>query len=145
MTAISTAHASLLDLRIPIRLAVQGVTDPLIVPLWFEYRDERLWCASQADSRCVRALRRAGRCAFDISTNDMPYRGLRGTASVICDASLGAAQLDRLLQRYLGGLDSPLARRLRRRADNEVAVIIEPVRVSHWDYAARMRGSLPVT
>lgn len=143
MAAIDIPDMSLLELRIPIRLAVQGMHDSLLVPLWFEYRDERLWCASQADSRCVRALRRAGRCTFDISTNDMPYRGLRGTATVVCDASFGAMQLDRLLVRYLGGLDSPLARRLRRRADSEIAIILEPVRVSHWDYAARMRSSLP--
>jgi len=145
MSTTGLFDASLLELRIPIRLAMQGAHDLLIVPLWFEYRDERFWCASQADSRCVRVLRRVGHCAFDISTNDMPYRGLRGTASVVCDASLGALQLDRLLQRYLGGLDSPLARRLRRRAENEVALILEPVRISHWDYAARMRGSIPPT
>lgn len=143
MPAMLIPDPSLLELTIPLRIAMQAKQGVLIVPLWFEYREARFWCATQADSVCAKALRRVGHCAFDISTNDMPYRGLRGQAKVTCVAEAGAAQLDRLLVRYLGGLDSPLARRLRKRAATEVALVLEPTRLTHWDYAARMRDSLP--
>lgn len=137
------ADPTLLELRVPLRLAVRLKQGLRIVPLWFEYREDRFWCASQADSLCVRALLRDPHCAFDLSTNEMPYRGLRGEARVTCLPEAGAMQLDRLLQRYLGGLESPLAKRLRKSNEREVALVIEPVRLSHWDYAARMRGSMP--
>jgi hypothetical protein len=115
----------------------------LIVPLWFESRAGSLWCASQADSLLVRSLGVSPDCAFDLSSNDMPYRGLRGRGRAICHAAQGQAQLRALLNRYLGTLATPLARRLLRRAETEVAIEIVPQWRSSWDFTARMRGSIP--
>ena len=133
---------SLLNLKIPLRLAVTTAQGLLIVPLWFEAQGPVLWCASQADSLLVRALRAAPCCAFDLSTNDMPYRGLRGRGHAVCYPAQGEARLQRLLLRYLGSLDTTLARRLLRRAASEVAIEITPAWRSGWDYTSRMRGSL---
>jgi len=134
---------SLCHLKIPLRLAVETPRGLLIVPLWFEARGASLWCASQAESRLVRALRAAPRCAFDLSTNDMPYRGLRGRGRVICHPELGAQTLQALLLRYFGTTDTPLARRLLRRAASEVALEVVPEWQSQWDFTQRMKSSLP--
>lgn len=134
---------SVQELAIPLRVAVTGARGLLIVPLWFEVRDGHYWCASQAGSLLVRSLRGDARCAFDLSTNDMPYRGLRGRGVAVCHAAQGEAVLRALLLRYLGSLDAPLARRLLRRATSEVAIEIVPDWQSDWDFTARMQTSLP--
>ena len=71
-----------------------------------------------------------------------PYHGVRGRATVELDRGSGAATLDRLLVRYLGGLDSPLADTLRASADDEVGMRLRPVALTTWDYRDRMASSL---
>jgi hypothetical protein len=51
------------------------------------------------------------------------------------------ALLRSLLDRYLGGTDSALARRLLDPEREEVAIRVEPGRVHPWDYAGRMRDA----
>ncbi|MEN9726381.1 MAG: hypothetical protein RL434_747 [Pseudomonadota bacterium] len=133
----------LLESPLPLRVAITRPNGPLIVPLWFEYREGVFWCASQAESFCVKALQAEPGCAFDLSTNDMPYRGLRGRGVAVCHPEQGARQLERLLLRYLGTLDAPLARRLRRKDATEVAIAITPLWTRTWDFTERMRDSLP--
>jgi hypothetical protein len=49
--------------------------------------------------------------------------------------------LRRLIARYLGRDDVPLARWLLERPGDEVALRIVPRRLVSWDYGARMAGS----
>ena len=67
---------------------------------------------------------------------------MRGRAAVTLDRAAGAATLDRLLVRYLGGLDSPLAETLRASSDDEVCLRLRPVALTTWDYRDRMAASL---
>ena len=53
----------------------------------------------------------------------------------------GGRLLQRVLQRYLGGEDSNLARWLLSRRDEEVLISIEPQRLFSWDYRERMRDT----
>jgi nitroimidazol reductase NimA-like FMN-containing flavoprotein (pyridoxamine 5'-phosphate oxidase superfamily) len=129
---------TLLDARIPLRISVQTAQGPLIVPLWFEWDGARFWCASQKDAAVVRALGREQLCAFDLSTNEMPYRGLRGRGRVRCRPERGVAVLERLIDRYLPDRRSPLAAWLLSRSANEVAIEITPTWQTTWDYSARM-------
>jgi hypothetical protein len=48
-----------------------------------------------------------------------------------------------LLDRCLGGRDSPLARRLLADAADEVAIRVVPTRLASWDYTERMRPRSP--
>jgi hypothetical protein len=48
-----------------------------------------------------------------------------------------------LLDRYLGGRDSPLARRLLADAADEVAIRVMPTWLASWDYTERMRPRSP--
>lgn len=137
------ATVDVLELAIPLRLGVETARGPLIVPLWFVVEGDTLWCASQGDSLVVRALSATPRCAFDLSTNDMPYRGLRGRAVARCDAERGGEMLERLLLRYLGSLQTPLARRLLARRASEVAIALSPTWETRWDFTQRMQNSLP--
>ena len=50
----------------------------------------------------------------------------------------GAAMLERLLQRYLGGIDSTLAQWLLSRSEGELLITLTPRRLFSWDYRQRM-------
>jgi hypothetical protein len=126
---------------IPVRLACLGSTgSPIVLSLWFLYRDGALWCASRPDARVVRHLERDPRCAFEVARDAPPYRGVRGQGRASVRRGEGGALLGELLDRYLGGRDSPLARRLLARAADEVAIRVDPARLASWDYSQRMRA-----
>jgi len=126
--------------RMPLRVSVETRSGPLIVPLWFEWDGERFWCASHRNARIIAALEATPRCAFDLSTNHMPYRGVRGRARVRCLPELGGAVLGRLIDRYLPDRGHPLATWLLSRAADEVAIEITPTWQTGWDYSERMTG-----
>jgi hypothetical protein len=137
-TLLDMTASALLDECMPLRISVQTPKGPLIAPLWFEWDGARFWCACQKDAAIVRAIERERLCAFDLSTNDMPYRGLRGRGHAHCRPDRGVAVLERLIDRYLPDRRTPLAVWLLSRSANEVAIEITPTWQTAWDYSARM-------
>ena len=125
---------------IPIRLATTGRSGPLVQSMWFLWDDGLLRCATQADAVIVQRLAADPRCGFKVAADSPPYRGVRGRGTVRIDTELGPAVLRRLIARYLDSAQSPLARWLLARAESEVALAIEPQRLSTWDYSARMQA-----
>ena len=87
-------------------------------------------------------LRDEPRCAFEVAADAPPYCGVRGRALATIEHKRGPEILERLLHRYLGGIDNPLARRLLGRRESEVALRLEPKRLYTWNFAERMRDSL---
>ncbi len=124
---------------IPVRLSCITPSGwPLVLSLWFVRRGDELVCATQRSSSVVRALEQDARCAFEVASEQPPYRGVRGRARVSIEADHGLATLKELLIRYLGGTDGALARGLLARTTPEVALRLDPVDLSSWDYSARM-------
>lgn len=124
---------------VPLRVACLTRTGaPLVLSLWFLYRDGALWCASRPTAHVVRHLAHDARCAFEVARDAPPYRGVRGQgrARVLPDA--GGHLLVELIDRYLGTRESRLARRLLASAADEMAIRIEPIRLASWDYTERM-------
>ncbi|WP_254762221.1 pyridoxamine 5'-phosphate oxidase family protein [Natrinema marinum] len=127
------------EATIPIRIATRRPDGSLWpVALWYRYREGVLECATGANSNLVRFLRHDPDIGFDISTNDVPYRGIRGTGTTTIERDDGKAVLRDLLERYLGGTDSSLARWLLADDREEVRIEIEPREIYSWDYASRM-------
>lgn len=123
----------------PLRLAVTWRDGaPLVVSVWFRFEDSCLWCASHHTSRLIGALRAAPRVGFEVSVNDPPYRGVRGQAVAELLPAEGGARLGQLLDRYLHGRDSRLARWLLSRAEGEVAIRLRPDWITSWDFSRRM-------
>jgi nitroimidazol reductase NimA-like FMN-containing flavoprotein (pyridoxamine 5'-phosphate oxidase superfamily) len=129
----------LADATIPVRLACRTPSGRLWqVTLWFVHRDGRIACATSADADVVRFIREHPGVAFDISTNEMPYRGVRGYGTTTIEPDPGKELLADLVERYLGGTDSELADTLLDEGRDEVRVLVEPDRVHSWDYSDRM-------
>ena len=131
---------------IPIRLSCHTQADALwMLSLWYLYRDGALWCATNAEANVVDYLAGDDRVAFEISTNEPPYKGVRGNGTASVEADPDKEVLKDLLERYLGGTDSPLAERLLSPDRDEVRIRIEPARVYTWDFSNRMQGSVSDT
>lgn len=129
----------LADSAIPMRLATSGSQAPIVQSLWFAFADDALWCCTRADALLTRRLRRSPNCGFEIAGDLPPYKGVRGTGVAELHSSAKAATvLPRLIDRYLGDRDAPLAAWLMSRIDDEVAIRIGSLRVTSYDFTARM-------
>lgn len=130
------------EARIPLRIACNGPSGhPLMASLWYLPIGSGLWCATQRSAKLASNLERDPRCAFEVSVETPPYRGVRGRARATLHPDRGEEILRRLIDRYLGGSDSELARLLLSRSESETAIEIEPMTRLSWDYRDRMEGS----
>ena len=124
--------------RIPVRLATDGSSGPLVQSLWFAPRGMELWCCTQRSSLLTRRLERDDRVGFEVAADTPPYRGVRGTGVAHLINQDVESTLRVLIQRYQGNERTELSDWLFSRVDSEVAVRIEPRTVSTWDYSSRM-------
>lgn len=134
--------AFLADAAIPIRLACRTPAGGLwMLSLWYRFDadEERLVCATSATADVVKYLRDDGGVAFEVSTNDPPYCGVRGNGTATIDPDDDKTVLRSLLERYLDGTDSSLAERLLAPERDEVAIRIHPERCYSWDFTERMQ------
>ncbi|AWB26972.1 pyridoxamine 5'-phosphate oxidase family protein [Halococcoides cellulosivorans] len=114
---------------------------PWIVTLWYRYRDGVFECATRADAAIVDFLDRDDRVGIDVSTNTIPYRGVRGTGTVTIDPDEELEVLGALVDRYLGDRDHPLAQTLLDEDREEVCLRIDPDELFSWDYSERMEAA----
>jgi hypothetical protein len=124
----------------PLRLAVNDGDFPLIVSLWFELDEtnQQLICASHKSSALVRKLQLDNRCAFEIATNEPPYKGVRGVGHVELTQVDVEKILPRLAERFLGRSNPKLVDWLSSRHEDEYLLRVTPARISAWDYSSRM-------
>ncbi len=123
---------------IPIRLATSGLHGPLVQSLWFEWDRGALWCATQQDAVVARRLEANPVCGFEVAADRPPYRGVRGQARAGILPAEAPTVLPRLLDRYLAAGYPQLRRWLESRLSTEVALRLELLSVSSWDYSPRM-------
>ena len=127
---------------IPIRLAVMTPNDaPVVCSLWYLWDDGALWCATQRDAKVAKCLSARPRCGFEVAPDTPPYKGVRGQGVATVSADNAAELLQRLLDRFEIGRESRLARWLLGRTDTEVAIRIEPIWMTAWDYSPRMEAT----
>lgn len=128
------------DTRAPMRLScLTHSGGPWMLSLWFKRDRDTLICATSADARVVEYLSNDPRIAFEISTNDPPYKGVRGSgrAEIVQEGAMDV--LEQLIVRYLGGTDNSLARFLLQDEREEVAIFLVPKTVYSWDFTGRMK------
>jgi nitroimidazol reductase NimA-like FMN-containing flavoprotein (pyridoxamine 5'-phosphate oxidase superfamily) len=123
----------------PLRLACVAEDGfPRVVSVWYGYDGQHLRCVSHRSSQLVNLLERCDRVGFELAPNEPPYHGVRGQGIARLDADADGVVLRQMLQRYLGGTTSKLASWLLSRAEDEMLITIEPLRLFSWDYRERM-------
>lgn len=128
------------ETRVPARLACNGTAgSPVLVSLWYLPDEGRLWCATQRSARVASLLARDGQCAFEVSVEGSPYRGIRGQGVATLHDDRGEEILRKLIPRYLGDSKPQFARSLLARVATETAICIEPRTVVSWDFTERMK------
>jgi hypothetical protein len=139
------AYADYLEnTRIPIRISCTTESGwPVVLSLWFMYRDGLLYCATGQNARVVSYLENQPRCGYEIAADLPPYCGIRGQAKARVDPEIGLEILEDLLDRYLGGHNNPLAEKLLEGAEDEVALVLTPVNCFQWDFSQRMASVSP--
>jgi len=125
--------------RIPVRLAVLAPRGPLVVSLWYRFDGEALWCATRREADVVGHVLADRRVGIEVAPDLPPYRGVRGTGRAEVIAERGPDTLGRLLDRYLDAANAPLADTLRANADDEVALRIDALSLTSWDFSGRMQ------
>ena len=138
---------------VPVRLGCRTPGDhPWIVSLWFAWDPDAgseadggsgdppgaIRCATSANADLVEFVEHDDEVSFDVSTNDPPYKGVRGRGRATVVPDDDKRLLRSLLTEYLGGTDNPTADRLLRPERDEVEIRIEPERLPSWDYSERM-------
>jgi len=137
-------EAFLHERTIPVRVATRTPSGGLwMLSLWYGYDDgdDTLHLATSADARVVDYLEADPAVAFEVSTNDPPYRGVRGQGDAALEPDDGKALLRTLVDRYLDGTDGDLARWLLRDERDEVHVTVDVETAYAWDYSDRMAGA----
>lgn len=125
--------------RIPMRLASNGASGPLVQSLWFLMEQGDLWCATQRTSLLAQRISRNPRVGFEVAGDEPPYRGVRGTGDATLHIDEAARILPALIARYQGEDRTPLSDWLLSRLDREVAIRIAPTTFTTWDYSGRMQ------
>jgi nitroimidazol reductase NimA-like FMN-containing flavoprotein (pyridoxamine 5'-phosphate oxidase superfamily) len=126
---------------VPLRLACHTSAGNLwMLSLWFRFREGRFQCATGADADVVRFLEADSRVAFEVSTNDPPYKGVRGRGTATLAPDADKTVLRALVERYLGDAETPPGPRLLAADREELTVTVDPDRIHSWDFTARMSG-----
>ena len=126
---------------IPVRLAaIDKDGYPVVCSLWFIYQDDELLCASHASAKIIRVLKANPHCAFEVSINSVPYKGVRGKAIATLKSDSEGVVLSKLIARYLGSSQPKLSQWLLSRRKDEYAIHLKIITQSNWDFGSRMQG-----
>jgi hypothetical protein len=140
-TTIDKYEEYLAKTRIPLRLSCTTESGwPFVLSLWYMYRGGFLYSATKNTAKVVGYLSSNPQCAFEIASDFPPYCGLRGQAIAEINPDLGPDILMALIDRYLGDRNNPLAIRLLKDLDSEVALVLRPVNLFKWNFSSRMEG-----
>ena len=130
------------EMKIPLRLSTISASGwPVVLSLWYLYEEGALYCATPRRAKVVDYLMREPRCGFEVAADEPPYCGARGRAVARIEQDRGLEILERLLLRYMGGVDNSLAKTLLRRSEPEVAIRLDPQNFYTWNFTNRMVDS----
>ena len=125
----------------PVRISfVDSSGHPRICSLWYRYDNGAIWSASHQNAFLIKQLKKNQKVAFEISSNDYPYKGVRGKALATLVKSDAEPVLKALIAKYLGESNKKLASWLVGRADEEYAIKLVPESVNAWDFSDRMEN-----
>lgn len=121
----------LINSKIPLRLGTSDlIGDPMIHPVWYHYANGRIYLMSTKNQKKVRNIEGKKTVYFSVDTDAMPNRGVKGkgTAVFVKDPARSVSISEKIVAKYLGDLNSPMAKRMVNavREGSEVMIEITP-------------------
>ena len=114
--------------------------EPFVTPTvyYFDRDSDKIYITTQKNSKKVNNLRKKNSIYFCIDDPTLPYKGVRGKATVKIheDINYNLSIIKKILMRAVGSLDDPTSKWLLSDAEsgNEVVLEITPRYYSTWDY-----------
>jgi general stress protein 26 len=112
-------------------------------PTWFYYdaANEKIYVETGKQSKKVDSLKKNKKIYFCIDDQNPPYKGIRGKGSMMIheDVNFNIPITEKIMFKYLGKLDHPMAQALldMQRKGQSVILEISPKYYSTWDYSKR--------
>lgn len=134
------ANSFLASSRLNVRLGtVDEEGDPNVHPTWYFYENGKLYVETSKTSKKVENMRRNNRIYFCIDDETMPYKGVRGKATVTIseDVENNIPIAEKIMIKYMGSLDNQVSKFLMDSVRKGQSVILEisPLYFSTWDYS----------
>jgi nitroimidazol reductase NimA-like FMN-containing flavoprotein (pyridoxamine 5'-phosphate oxidase superfamily) len=115
--------------------------EPMIHTVWYYYMNDKLYIETSKNSQKANNIRRKNVIYFCVDDEQMPYKGARGkgTAMIIEDVKKTTPIAEKIMIKYTGSLDNPIAMKLMDAVKAGLSVIIEvtPEYYSTWDFSKR--------
>jgi nitroimidazol reductase NimA-like FMN-containing flavoprotein (pyridoxamine 5'-phosphate oxidase superfamily) len=119
---------------------VDSKGDPSIQPVWYYYDQNagKFYINTAKASQKVRNIRRRDTVYFSIDEDVFPYRCVKGKAkaNVLEDAKGNLPIAERIMEKYLGSIDEPVAKQILDTVKSGDSVLVEmtPSYYSAWDF-----------
>jgi len=119
--------------------------DANIHPVWYYYDplNNKIYVETSKESKKMDNLRRKENVYFCIDDPSTPYKGVRGKGSVKIheDVNFNVPIAEKVLIKYLGNLEHPIAQALLDAQKKGESVILEvsPSYYSTWDYSRHVQ------
>jgi general stress protein 26 len=109
------------------------------VGYYYDTSKDKMYVQTSKQSRKIYNLRRNEMIYFCIDDPNPPYKGVRGKGSVKIheDVNFNLPIIEKILLRYLGNLEDPMAQALLEMQKKGESVVLEitPKYYSTWDYS----------
>ncbi|MEX0786388.1 MAG: PPOX class F420-dependent oxidoreductase [Dehalococcoidia bacterium] len=109
---------------------------PVPTPIWYLYRDGKLYFRTGSDSAKVANVRRDPRVAVCVQEERAPYKAVvvRGTAELRPDPEWLQAETPRHYLGFVGAIGYQMAASSAIEQGPPVAIVVTPERITTWDY-----------
>ena len=115
--------------------------EPMIHPVWYHYMNDKIYIETSKNSRKANNMRRKNIIYFCVDDENMPYKGVKGmgSATIIDDVKKTTPIAEKIMIKYTGSLDNPIAKLLMDAVKASLSIIIEvtPKYYSTWDFSKR--------
>ena len=114
--------------------------DPNIQPVWFYYdkNEEKLFIMTGKKTKKSQNIRERPIIYFCVEDGNSPYKGVKGkgVATIFNDLQAVISISEKMITKYLGTLDNPMAKAISERSKSGEGIIIEvtPKFFSTWDF-----------
>lgn len=116
---------------------------PNVHPTWYFYdnSNNKIYIETSKSSKKTTSLRNDNRIYFCVDDPNIPYKGVKGKG--VCkiheNISYNVPIAEKIMTKYLGSLEHPMAQTLLTYIKNGESVILEinPSYFSTWDYSAQ--------